>query len=267
MGSGGSFVAILLSVPLTAVALVGVVGVPKLQEMLSSSSSSHDEDDFDIDDFDSRPRSKRTPAKSSRGRTDADPWSAEADLEDDLLDDFGSKPKSVKGRSTLTRNSRPKSLDAAADSELLDDSGDDFFSKPGRSRFGQNPREPEAVDMVSSEPFKSRTGVTTADHQTPAPGTRSAPPTNSSARVDGFAAAVEKLRAMGGDRFHLEPGLAAGQFLFVCQMASSDQSGTIHRFEAESSDPAAAVADVLQQISAWQSESSVTKTAGTDFRR
>ncbi len=29
MGSSGSFVAILLSVPLTAVALVGVVGVPK----------------------------------------------------------------------------------------------------------------------------------------------------------------------------------------------------------------------------------------------
>ena len=255
MGSGGSFVAILLSVPLTVVALVGVVGVPKLQEMLSPASS-HDDDEFDHEGFSSR--SKRGASKSDRdNEQDADLWGDESKLDEELSDDFGGKPKSSKSRSSLTRNSKSKSAADSFGSDLEEESKDDFFSKPSRSRFGQTPREPEAIEMVATEPFKSRSPVTTADHVTPA-----AP-----ARADGFAAAIERLRAMGVERFHLEPGLGAGQFLFVCQIEAAGESGTVHRFEAESVDPTLAVSDVMKQVATWHAESSVTKTAGAEFRR
>jgi len=259
MGSGGSFVALLLSVPLTAVALVGVVGVPKLQEMLSPASS-HGDDEFGDDGFTPRSRSKRGPSKSSRDNDpEAAPWDEAGALEDDT-EDFSGKPKSAKSRSTLTRGNKPKPSADSFESDL-DQEPDNFFKNPPRSRFGQSPKEPEAIEpMVATEPFKSRPAVTTANHETPAV----AP---SQSRTDGFAAGIEKLRAMGVERFHLEPGLGAGQYLFVCQVEAAGEAGTVHRFEAEAGDPAAAVAEVTRQLSDWQAESSVTKTAGAEFRR
>ncbi|QDT54570.1 hypothetical protein Pan44_26030 [Caulifigura coniformis] len=257
MGSGGSFVALLLSVPLTAVALVGVVGVPKLQEMLSPASS-HGDDEFGEDGFTPRARSKRGSSKLGRDSDpEAAPWDEVGGLEDEA-DEFGGKPKSARSRSSLARGNKSKPADDSFGSDL-DEEPDDFFKNPPRSRFGQSPKEPEAIEpMVATEPFKSRPSVTTAEHTTPAP---------SQARPDGFAAGVEKLRAMGVDRFHLEPGLEAGQYLFVCQVEAAGEAGTIHRFEAEAADPAAAVTEVTRQLSDWQAESSVTKTAGVEFRR
>jgi hypothetical protein len=257
MGSGGSFVAILLSVPLTAVALVGVVGVPKLQEMISSATSSPGDDDFDENGFTPRARSKRG-SKSDRDKDeDAALWSDESNLEDEFSDDLGTKGKPSRSKSSPTRNSKSTSEEDPFGSDLKEE--DDFFKKPTRSRLAQSAqREPESKEMFATEPFKPRPQVQQAEHVTPA---------SMPARSDNFASAIEKLRSMGVDRFHLEPGLGAGQYLFVCQVAAAGESGTVHRFEAEAADPTSAVADVTKQLAEWQAESSVTKTAGTQFRR
>jgi hypothetical protein len=111
---------------------------------------------------------------------------------------------------------------------------------------------------MATEPFKARSPIVQAEHVTPA---------NTPVRPGTFASAIEKLRSMGVNRFHLVPGLESGHVLFVCQVEGTDASATVHRFEAEHSDPAAAVADVIKQLTDWQAESSVTKTAGAEFRR
>jgi hypothetical protein len=256
MGSGGSFIAILLSVPLTAVALVGVVGVPKLQEMLSPASSQGD-DEFDEDSFSSRPRTKRGASRSGREKEDdAALWSDESDFDEQFADDLGSKTKSARSKPSLARTSRTKPAEDSTQSDPSDDS-DDFFSKP-RSRFGQSQKEPEPTEMYATEPFKPRSQVQQAQHVEPAV---------PAARPDNFASALDRLRAMGVDSFHLEPGLAAGQYLFVCLVDGAGESATVHRFEAEAADPSAAVADVLKQLAEWQAESSMTRTAGAEIRR
>jgi hypothetical protein len=261
MGSSGSFVAILLSVPLTVVALVGVVGVPKLQEMLSSTSS-HEDDEFDREGFGSRSKSKRGTSKSDREQEeDAGLWSEGAGLDEELGDDFGSKPKSAKSKSLTARGGKSKNPIDDVDSELEEQPADDLFNRPSRSRFGQTPKEPNQIERVSTvDPFAPRSAVTTADFTTPAAPVRGG-------ASGGFAAAIERLRTMGIERYHLEPGLAAGQFLFVCQVNVGGKDPTVHRFEAEAGDPALAVEDAMKQVAAWQAESSMTKTAGVETRR
>lgn len=259
MGSSGSFIAILLSVPLTVVALVGVVGVPKLQEMFASASASHEEDDeFDRDGFSSRSRSKRATSKADREKgDDAELWGEEPGAADDLADDFGGKPKSTKPKITLARGNKSKPADEFG-SDLAEKPEDDLFNNR-RGRFGPTPKEPEAVETFAMEPFKSRSAVINADLKTPAP-----------VRGGGsgsFPGAIERLRGMGVERYHLEPGLAAGQFLFVCQVEGNETAPTIHRFEAEANDPTIAVEDVLKQVASWQAETSVTRTAAAGTRR
>jgi hypothetical protein len=269
MGSGGSFVAILLSIPLTAVALVGVVGVPKLQEILSNATSP-DDDEFDEDGFSPRSRSKRGSSRSDRDKEDdAALWSDESDLKDEFSDELGSK-KSPRSKSSLARSSKSKPVDDGFGSDLKEET-DDLFSKP-RTRFGQSPKETEATDMYATEPFKARSNpITRAEHVVPADTGRP----NGRGGSDTFASGIEKLRSMGIERFHLEPGLGAGQYLFVCQVLAElpkadPERNTIHRFESEAADPAAAVSDVIKQVTEWQAETSVVKRTvegPAEFRR
>lgn len=262
MGSGGSFVAILLSIPLTAVALVGVVGVPKLQELLSSATSSHGDDDFNDEGFGPRSRSKRGSSRSDRDKEDdAALWGDESNPDDGFSEGLGTKKPSKGRSSSLARNSKPKPADGDGFGSDLKDDPDGFFSKP-RSHSGSS-KETESPEMYATQPFKSRSQVVPAEHVAPANSPRAAGRGGS----DNFASAIEKLRGMGIDRFHLEPGLGAGQYLFVCQVEGTGESATVHRFEAESSDPAAAVTDVMKQLTEWQAESSVTRTAEAGFRR
>ena len=207
MGSGGSFVAILLSIPLTAVALVGVVGVPKLQEILSNTTS-HGDDEFDEDSFSPRSRSKRGSSRGDRDKEeDASPWGDESDLKEEFSDDLGSR-KSPKSKSTLARNGKSKPADDGFIYDLKEDS-DDFINKP-RKRFGQSPKDTES-EMYATEPFKAKSPIVQAEHVTPA----NTPRASGRAGSDNFASSIEKLRSMGVERFHLEPGLAAGQYRVV----------------------------------------------------
>jgi hypothetical protein len=261
MGSGGSFVAILLSVPLTAVALVGFIGVPKLQEIVSSATSRGD-DDLDGEGFSSRSKSKRGSSKADRfADEDADPWGDESTKDALTDDDFSGKSKTSKSsKSALSRLGRTKPGTEDRDSALADDKTDDLYNRAPRGRFGQTPREPDAIEPAASNPFSSRGSVATADFlsRSPATGGTGA---GRSAAGSGFVTAIEKLRAVGIERYRLEPGLTAGQFLFVCQANPVAGDPAIHRFEAEANDPAAAVEDVLKQVGDWKATAGATRTA------
>lgn len=66
--------------------------------------------------------------------------------------------------------------------------------------------------------------------------------------------ARRRLTELGIDQFHLEPGLQRDHFLFVCLFSPGDDPRVTHRFEAEAADPLLAVQDVLSQIDGWLSQ-------------
>jgi hypothetical protein len=66
--------------------------------------------------------------------------------------------------------------------------------------------------------------------------------------------ARRRLTELGIEQFHLEPGLHRDHYLFVCLFSPGDDPRVTHRFEAEAADPLAAVQDVLGQIDGWLSQ-------------
>jgi hypothetical protein len=236
---GGSFAAILLSIPLTAVALMSVFGVPQLSKIVSSLGNDHDSDD---EFSDSRSRSKRRSAEADEfSIDDAEPWGEESEEDPS----FG-RSKQQRPRTLLSRGSKSETDESAAEEEeeafAMRETEED--ETRGRSKRGSNnPFEP--TDTVTKAEFRTSQGSPRSD----------------------FAAAIRRLSTMKVDRWNLEPGLTSGQFLFVCIVDPQATSGAVHRFEAEAREPAAAVDDVIQQISEWQSDSSITRTAGTESSR
>lgn len=63
--------------------------------------------------------------------------------------------------------------------------------------------------------------------------------------------AVRKLNELGINTYHLERGSQPETFLFVCLFSPGDDPRVTQRFEAESSEPLEAVAEVLRQIEQW----------------
>lgn len=63
--------------------------------------------------------------------------------------------------------------------------------------------------------------------------------------------ASAKLNDLGVKNYHLERGVTEGTFLFVCMFSPGDSPQVVHRFEAEADDPLIAVNQVLQQIDRW----------------
>lgn len=59
------------------------------------------------------------------------------------------------------------------------------------------------------------------------------------------------LTDLGVSTYSLSPGLSRGEFRFVCLVTSKDDPRVSRRFEANSSDPLAAVQQVIDQVSAW----------------
>lgn len=67
-----------------------------------------------------------------------------------------------------------------------------------------------------------------------------------------WGSAVRRLNELGIHDFQLNPGHSAGQFHFVCTFTPPEAPRIVRRFEAEASDPLAAVEKVLQQVEHWR---------------
>jgi hypothetical protein len=246
---GGSFAAILLSIPLTAVALMSVFGIPQLSKVVSSIGGDSD-DELDPDEFDSRSRSKRRASREDDlALENAEPWDAEEESDSS----FGRSRK---------RLPRPSPL---LESSSRTDEGEDGFSAGRKSLLARDSFEvnPDGADEEFSGDEFGESPKRDARH----PFAPTDQPTGETLRTGGrsnFAAAIQRLTALGVARYHLEPGLAPGDFLFVCIVPDKAASGPIHRFESEGADPAAAVDDVIQQITAWRSEGEVRQTVGVE---
>ncbi len=66
-----------------------------------------------------------------------------------------------------------------------------------------------------------------------------------------WSRAIKKLRSYGIKNYQMVPGSDPGEFLFRCATVSRSNSRLVFRFEAEATEPLAAVADVLRQVEKW----------------
>jgi hypothetical protein len=239
---GGAFAAILLSVPLSAVALMSVFGIPQLTKIVGLNHS--DDEGADIErGRDRRGRSRKT------ADTNADLWDSEADADsaDDELDESTATAEDrASGRLMRARLGINRRRNSASDFEPDEEKPD-----PLADAMDEPAEDPPAV---TSNPFSPRKKTVElaeyTDEAAPAAG-----------KSKNFADAVKRLGTLGVSRYHLEPGLTAGSFLFVCLVDSETANGEVHRFEAEARDPQMAVDDVIRQVSSWKNEP-LTRTAG-----
>lgn len=66
-----------------------------------------------------------------------------------------------------------------------------------------------------------------------------------------WSAAVQKLNELGIRDYRLEPGVRPNEFLFSCSYSPPHNPRISRRFEAEALDPLKAVIKVLQQVDEW----------------
>ncbi|MEZ6058065.1 MAG: hypothetical protein R3C01_15300 [Planctomycetaceae bacterium] len=64
----------------------------------------------------------------------------------------------------------------------------------------------------------------------------------------GWQEASRKLNELGIEHYRIEAGSTLGSFVFICQFSPGDDPQVIQRFEAERNDPLQAVAEAIRQI-------------------
>jgi hypothetical protein len=234
--AGSSLAAFLLSVPVSAILLMAVFGVPRFapgvggqaggggwqdprQFIADITGASGGGEDELFHNYDPRRGAGNAddPFLSRRGGDEAPEWGAPA-----RSDDRGSDENA-----STQRESDPGRVN-----------GSDW---PFRSRTN------EADGRIAFNESSSRA----APQEAPRPaGDRFGTPAETSARLT-WTQARRRLAELGIQQFHLEPGEGPDSFLFVCMFAPGDDPRVTRRFEAEAADPLAAVEDVLQQVDAW----------------
>lgn len=138
----------------------------------------------------------------------------------------------------------------------------------------RNPFAGDASDRTDPTPARRERPASFADYmkardtatpetpparQTPATGAGAArqrvpaetkPATQSGAPLT-WQEAARRLNALGISKYYLQPGRRQGQFHFSCIFTPHQGARVSHRFEAEDAEPLKAVGHVLTQIDAW----------------
>ncbi len=248
--SGGSFATILLALPLTAIALMGVFGVPEFASVIASPDRS---------DLQRRPFDGRSDNRDYDPYYDArrdDPRESGFDpRRDPFADDaptFGASSPAPARRADDRNRYYPGDRPAERYAEAAPDARYAHASaSPAADRAydGRANNVPNGNPFMTSASSESRP-TARADHRSPNWDDRTTATTTTSQAMD-WRGAARRLADMGIDRYHLERGSTPDSFLFVCLVTPSDNSNVTHRFEAEHTEPLAAVSQVLQQVEGW----------------
>lgn len=225
---GSPLTTFLFSIPLAAIPLMAIFGIPQFAPVVASPD---DADDFETSSASRDPDYRRRASDlmqpyDDRGLSEplSDAPSYDAGNGTDV--DLGG------GSDSIESFDRPSGLpDSAPPSEAS------VFGEPSSGL------EPDA----RTDPFEPDSGWSEEE------GSAAATPdaARSSAGRMTWRQASGLLREMGIDDYHLEPGAAEGSFLFVCSLTPAGASNVTMRFEAESEDPLLAVGDVLGQVDRW----------------
>jgi len=127
------------------------------------------------------------------------------------------------------------------------------------SKLARPDQEPSAVDAagastVEHKRSKSATRLTSAfdaNQQTAGRTNAGSGHLDSSDEARGWKAAVARLNALGIRDYQLQPGERDGEFHFSCRFVSRSNPRVMRRFEAEAREPLEAVEQVLAQVDEW----------------
>ena len=222
--AGSTFVTFLMSVPLAAVGLMAVFGVPPLSSVIAATRGLNETDRGSKDTDASNSNSREDQFKNWDSGT-APEWNSDGATPDedqlgDVEDISSSKPSRRTGEPGTT-GSRRGGLSSTLDLKH----GDSDPTQPG----SRSPR-PGRGD--------SRIGLNESDEE---------PVSRPPAMKD----SLKKLNALGVKHYHLERGTDQDTWLFVCLFCPSDESRVTHRFEAESDDPDRAAEETVKQLDGW----------------
>ncbi len=210
--TGQSLATFLLSVPVAAIGLMAVFGIPQFAAVIAAQRG---DDESGADPLDDALNEIRDESSDRLGGYD--PTFPQADT-GDQGDGAPRWDAPRQGFAELsmseTRSPRP--------TELRGDRNSQFDTNDGT----QQDRNLQAPD-----PWGHPTAMTTPSL------------TWSEARL--------QLGELGVDDFHLEAGSVPDTFTFIAVFTPGDQPDVTYRFEAEASDPLLAVEDVVAQIEDW----------------
>lgn len=232
--AGSTVLTFLMSIPVAAVGLMAVFGVPPLSSVIAASRGNHDINlGFEEDD-----RSTRS-GRSERGTTDeeAPSWS-DSDSETDLgsvtdiesdeteRDDLGFSRSESKG-------GRKRSSSPLADARSSESDNDALRFDDEKPETEKSSSKSRGLKRDAANPFPE-----------------DAPTSSRGSRVS-MKESLKKLNSLNVKKYHLVPGSEPNTWLFVCMFAPGDDQKVIHRFESEDADPDQAVAKTVEQIDAW----------------
>jgi hypothetical protein len=280
----GSLATCLIFVPLVAVPLLAILGMPQLST--NAPAAAGDDLKFAADDTAQAAGSADllAPVRVSDSKTDPAVSLGEVrtvTAESDPFAEFGRDSDSARARkSSAVRN--PASLRHQhwsnegnglpqkallstdrlnGDRAAADPAGDglsagrlpDDHAEPGSPAVQKMPGArrdlPEAQAVVALE--TESTATASSPEGNAASGATAA--LSSSDRSLTWKRAIGRLNNLGIRDYQLQAGEREGEFNFSCRLISRTNPRVIHRFEAEAADPLDAVSQVLRQIDEWKS--------------
>ncbi len=247
--SGNSFAAFLMALPLLAIPLMAVFGVPQFVPVVASSATEQELDR-------TKPKKPVGIGESlvpTHALAAAEPEHSR--LSSERLDDLfrprnrtqsavqSSRPINSVHENAFAANTSASTASFSR-SAIQDKRPFDMFASD-ESAFGNVdlPTREDRASLSNRSPKNVR--VSTASFQ-------KSPATNDMS-PDGLTwrQAVRRLNELGIREFRLEPGHNVGEFYFACEFSPDPNARIARRFEAEASEPLKAVAQVLRQIDEW----------------
>jgi hypothetical protein len=263
---------LLLLVPVSAVPLMAVFGVPQFTPVVASPLDDSADEEWD------RPSPRKPKGKAPRTmEQDPELTVEEAPLWDETSAKRAASPRKLKpdkksdlfpeaptereqdllfapGRNTAKKQ-RPPAARATPIQRVAHETIDADESKGGAfAAMDELLGETVALDGVPAGGIPSyrrqRPGINPAERglEKSASATKrhlppSKPPT--------WTEAVRRLNELGIRNFRLEPGVRPGEFSFTCSYTHSKSPHVTRRFEAEADEPLTAVGKVLVQVEEW----------------
>jgi len=223
--SGNTLGTLLLSVPIAAVLLMAVFGIPRFAPGVNGKTETVWEDPRDF-------------IRGMQGESNGD---------SELFDDI-SHPHDGDRRNPFNDNGTTHALRGPRDN------APSWNEQNGKTTHGDDPVTGTGVgydprldgSRPEQMPFPGESGDTTPPQRTP----YQPDPRNGVPQQITWTQARERLRDLNIEDYRLEPGTTPNEWLFVCQFVAGDDPNVKLQFENESHDqnPLTAVSLVLQQI-------------------
>jgi hypothetical protein len=278
----GSLATCLIFVPLVAVPLLAILGMPQLSTNAPASVGEDLKFAADETALAAGNADLLAPVRVSDSKTDPSVPRGEvrtASAESDPFAEFGRDSDSGRGNKASAVRRLPQrrqrwpnegnglpqkallSTDRLNDDRAANAPADGSSSERSLEDHSEqgNPASPKTPgarrDLPEAQAVVALDTESVATASSPDSGARNgvAADLSSSSRSLTWKRAVGRLNSLGIRDYQLQAGEREGEFNFSCRLNSRTNPRVIHRFEAEAADPLDAVNQVLRQIDEWKS--------------